>query len=431
MRRSELPHFGVLEGLRVVYSGSSIASPYGPSLMADMGADVIWIEHYKNADIQRTGTSYGYVAEQDRRNQRTISLNTYSDEGKEIFKRMIKDTDIFIEGSRGGQWERHGLGDDVLWEINPKLSIVHISGFGQYGDPEYVKRASYDPIGQAFGGLMYANSDPENPDEKVLPVMGMMADYYAAYFAAFSGLSGYIHAQKTGKGESFDISQYESIIRGMNHLNMDIWNLNRTMASFADHDRNSGTAGYNSFRCKDGQQIYMLALGGGVMKGLAKLLDVGPDIIPDGVGLLFIDGRQPDGHEMERRIIEYCAQHTAEEVEKEMNEYGIPCSRVMRFEDMLTHPHYLARESITHWETKDGTQVIGSNVVPKCKNNPGRIWRGCPNKGQDNNDILADLGYSEEEIKELNEKQIVTYKETLPVQVRKEFNGEIINPEGN
>lgn len=151
MRRSELPHFGVLEGLRVVYSGSSIASPYGPSLMADMGADVIWIEHYKNADIQRTGTSYGYVAEQDRRNQRTISLNTYSDEGKEIFKRMIKDTDIFIEGSRGGQWERHSLGDDVLWEINPKLSIVHISGFGQYGDPEYVKRASYDPIGQAFG----------------------------------------------------------------------------------------------------------------------------------------------------------------------------------------------------------------------------------------------------------------------------------------
>lgn len=427
-REKDIPQFGLLNGLKVVYAGSSIAAPYVGALMADFGANVIWIEHYLNQDVQRTGTSYGYAAELDRRNQRTISLNVPSEKGKEIFCKLIADADIFVEGSRGGQWDKWGLSDEYLWEsINPKLVIAHISGYGQTGLPEYTGRGSYDPTAQAFGGLMYVNRDSSG---KYLPVAGTVADYYTAYLAAFSCLSGYINAQKTGKGESFDVAQYEAVIRTQNHMDMDIWNMNMTLADFNDPDRNSGTAGYNSFECKDGEQIYMLALGQGNMRHLRKLLGVGTDIIPDGVGLLFMDGREPDGHEMEEVIKQFCSERTAEEVEREMSAEGIPCSRILSYESMLENPHYLARKTLTTWETKDGGNVIGPNIFPKTKNNPLQIWRGCPGRGDDNDDILADLGYSEEEISSLYEKKVVTRFDTTPVVLRREWNGMVINPEG-
>lgn len=428
MKANEIPEFGLLNGLKVVYAGSTIAAPFAGALMADFGANVIWIEHYMNQDVQRTGTSYGYNAELDRRNQRTISLNVKSEKGKEIFCKLVADADIFIEGSRGGQWAGWGLSDEYLWEnVNPKLVIAHVSGYGQTGLQEYVKRGSYDPTAQAFGGLMYVNQDSSG---KYLPVGGTVADYYTAYLAAFSCLAGYIKAQQTGKGESFDVAQFEAVVRSLNHMDMDIWNMNMTLADFNDPDRNSGTAGYNSFVCKDGEQIYMLALGAGNMRKLAELLEVGPDVIPDGVGLLFIDGREPDGHEMERRIIEFCAERTAEEVENEMAAKGIPCTRILSYEAMLDHPHYQARETITTWETKEGTKVIGPNIFPKTKNNPMHIWRGCPGRGQDNDDILEDLGYSSDEIATFYDDSVITRFETDPVIVRREFHGEVINPEG-
>lgn len=428
MKERDIPHFGVLDGLKVVYSGATIAAPFGPALMADMGANVIWIEHYLNQDVQRTGTSYGYEAELDRRNQRTISLNIPSEKGRDIFLRLISDADIFIEGSRGGQWAKWGLTDEYLWEYgNPRLVIAHVSGYGQTGLPEYVGRGSYDPTAQAFGGLMYVNQDSSG---KYLPVGGTVADYYTGYLAAVACLAGYIKAQKTGHGESFDVAQYEAVVRSLNHMDMDIWNMNMTLKDFNDPDRNSGTAGYNSFVCGDGEQVYMLALGAGTMKRLARLLDVGPDVIPEGVGLLFIDGREPDGHRMEEVIREYCSSRSAEQVEREMAAAGIPCSRVLSYEAMLDHPHYLARESLTTWETRTGTQVIGPNIFPPAKRNPGKIWRGCPDRGADNDDILFDLGYSANEIAQFYEDEVITKFNTDPVIVRREWRGEVINPEG-
>lgn len=432
-RRTEIPKFGVLEGLRVLFSGGSIAAPFSASLMADMGADVIWMEHYAIPDIQRTGTSYGYLAEQDRKNMRNITLNVSTVSGKEVFLKLVREADIFIEGSRGRTWDKFGLDDDTLWAVNPKLSIVHISGFGQYGVDDFVTRGSYDPIGQAYGGLMCINEDSRG---KALMANGSIGDYYSAFMAAFSGLSGYINAQKTGRGESFDISQFEACLRNQNHQNLDCWNQNHPYNASADPDRNMGTAAWNSFVCKDGQQIHMLALGVGVMNGLRKCLGVGFDVIPEGVGILFVDGRVPagdkmDGHKLEDVVRAWCLERTAMEVETEMNNFGVPCAQVLNFDTMLEHPHFLARETLTTVETVEGRNVIISNIVPKCKRNPGRIWCPAPDRGQDNEDILADLGYSPEQIKAMYADSTVTKpaKPKIPCEVRKFWGDERINPD--
>lgn len=109
--------------------------------MADWGADVTWLENTGAGDTIR---DTAYIKQAERRNQRSVALNYFSEEGKEIFFKMIKDADIFLEASKGGTWARKGITDEVLWAINPKLVIVHISGFGQEGVLRWLSAAAYD-----------------------------------------------------------------------------------------------------------------------------------------------------------------------------------------------------------------------------------------------------------------------------------------------
>ena len=95
----------------------------------------------------------------------------------------------------------------------------------------------------------------------------------------------------------------------------------------------------------------------------------------------------------------YVSTHTAEEVEAAFCAARVPCSRLMDYEKARNNPQYIAREVFTTWTAADGkTQIPGVNVMPKLANNPGQVWRGAPNIGMDNSDILGELGYSDEEI---------------------------------
>lgn len=165
-----LPQFGCLQGIKVVHATASMAGPFAAQLLADYGADVIWLENALAPDLSRTAFNYGMEAE--RRNQRNLALNIPSPEGKEIFLSLVKDADIFLESSKTGQWEKWGLSDDVLWGVNPKLVICHVSGFGQTGLKEYTSRPSYDMIAQAFSGFEAANMNPETPPYAVGPYAG-------------------------------------------------------------------------------------------------------------------------------------------------------------------------------------------------------------------------------------------------------------------
>lgn len=126
MRKSELPVFGVLQGLKVIVNGSSAAGPVAGRLMADHGANVIWMESPKSPDGACMSTS---AAEIERRNMRTICVYVPTPDGREIFKRLLADCDIYIENLKPGIHDKWGFTDEVMWEINPKLVIAHVSGF--------------------------------------------------------------------------------------------------------------------------------------------------------------------------------------------------------------------------------------------------------------------------------------------------------------
>lgn len=391
-----MPKFGLLSGYRVIMMGASVAAPFAGELYAENGADVIWIEHPTNVDSGRVARKSGSW-QQDRRNMRSLAMNYTKDEGKEVFLKLIETTDVLIEASIGGRYEKMGLSDDVLWARNPKLVIAHISGFGQTGIPEYVNRASYDPIAQAFGCTMRMNGIPGQPSTPAMPFPG---DYTASFYAFGLTLAALLKRNETGKGESLDLAQYELMMRIQANYPTDYLRYDLDYTKEGNHSRIC--AGYGTYPCKDGHEIYMLFLNPGVLqKGLPVIgVEYGTELIPEGSSFVPVD--TPAAEIVEAAINKFCSEHTSEEAEALLSANGVPCSRLLDYEQAVNHPHYKAREVFTTWTAADGeTQIPGVNIVPKVKNNPGQIWRGAPNIGMDNEDIMEELGISKEIVEKM------------------------------
>ena len=402
MKYSEMPTFGNLQGVRVLSTGGSIAGPVACSLFAEQGADVIQIESTLAKDLLRF---IGDMWSAEHRNVRTIALNFRTPEGEEVLKRLLTQVDILVESSKGGTWEKWGLTDEVLWEMNPKLVIAHVSGYGQTGLPEYVTRGSYDTIGQAFSGFLAINGmpDPQPP----VPPKPYTGDYVTALFTAWATTAALYRARETGKGESIDLAQYEALVRIQadaltNGLNYGI------QAERMGLYGNAMVALPNVMRCKDGNYISTGIGGVAVWRKMEKILGLDGD--PDFVEPVAVVNR--DGGVRTEKVVNamtaFCDTHTAEEANAILNAEQIPCSVVMTYEMMANHPHYQARETFTSWfDPVKGKDLKGANTIPFFKNNPSQIFRGGPTYGMDNDDILEELGYSTEEIEKLYEASIV------------------------
>ena len=402
MKHSEMPVFGNMQGVRVLGTGTSIAGPVACSLFAEQGADVIQIESTKAKDMVR---SIGDIWSAEHRNNRTIALNIRSQEGEDVLRRLLKETDILIEGSKGDTWDRWGLSDEVLWEIKPDLVIVHISGYGQTGDPEYVNRGSYDPIGQAFSGFMVVQGEPA--PRPPVPVKPYTCDYITAVFASWSAAVALFRARQTGKGESVDVAQYEVMVRIQadyltNGLNYGI------QAPRMGIYGNSVCALPNVQICGDGNYV-MTAIGG--VSNFVKLekllgLEGDPDFAEPHAVINKSDG--PRAEKIVEAMNKYCMARTAEQVNDEFNALKLPCSVIMTYEMMKKNSHYLARGTFTTWhdDNKD-KDLMGVNCIPFFKNNPSQIFRGGPVYGADNEDILGELGYSEAEIADMYSKEVI------------------------
>jgi len=138
MKTTDGQPFGTLQSLKVINAAAVVAGPFMCELFAEQGADVIQLENPGIPDMYRI---WPQAFSMDRRNQRAMTLDIPSAQGREVLFRLIADADLLVESSKGGTWRKWGLTDEVLWEHNPRLVIVHVSGFGLSGDPSYIPRA--------------------------------------------------------------------------------------------------------------------------------------------------------------------------------------------------------------------------------------------------------------------------------------------------
>ena len=204
--------------LKVLEMGQLLAGPFCGQLLADFGAEVIKCEQPGAGDPMRQwgrekphGKSLWWPVVA--RNKKSITLNLRTPEGQEIVRDLIKSTDILIENFRPGTMERWNLGYEQLAEINPRLVMVRVTGFGQTGP--YASRAGYGAIGEAMGGLRYVVGDPKTQPSR----MGIsIGDELAAIHACMGALMA-IHArERTGRGQIVDSAIYEAVLNMMESL---------------------------------------------------------------------------------------------------------------------------------------------------------------------------------------------------------------------
>ena len=396
----QTPVFGPLSGVRVVLSGIEIAGPFSAQLLAEWGAEVIWIENVAYADTIRIQKNYSQLS---RRNLHSLSLNIFSEEGRKIFLKLIESADIFIESSKGPAFARRGITDELLWQHNKALVIAHLSGYGQDGDPEYFNRPSYDLIAQAFSGYLIQNGDVDQP----IPAFPYAGDYFTGFMVASSVLAALHKVHTTGMGESIDVSMYEVMLRVGQYYMMDYFNEGKLYPR-STRGKDPLWVGCGIYKCADGF-IAIEWVGGSQVKGLLGVLGMehilGTEEYPDGCQLIATASTY--GHELEDKLEAYFGGLSLAEGVKAMNDLTIACEKVFTVPELETNPQFIARESVTEWKAVDGSTVKGPNVQPKFKKNPGRIWRGRPERGQDSAKILADLGYADSQISEFAAQGLV------------------------
>jgi len=402
--------FGPLQGVRIISSGTLIAQPFAGELAAEMGAEVIQIERpevgdagWRTIGIRLPSTNgdkqvaTNFV--QERRNVFCITLDLSKPRGREVFLKLIPTADIWMESSKPGSYAKWGVDDEALRKINPKLVITHVSGFGQDGDPAYVSRASYDIVGQAFGGVMYQTGFPDNPPSRAAPWTG---DYMTAMFTLWSSLAGLTYARAHGLGQSIDVAQYEAIHRTLGGTMLEYFQ--QGVVRERSGNKAQGFQPLDSFETSDGFVVI-----GAIADVFNRLLRaVGFDEADPKWQVARNDVESIEGIEFDAILRGWVSEHTTVEVVRILNEFQVPCSPIMTSKDIAEDPHYRARNMHIEWEDLQVGNVKGIGVVPKFSRTPGKVWRGAPPIGHDNQRIYGELlGLSADEIAALRGDKVI------------------------
>ena len=405
------PAFGPLEGIRAVGTGVFVAQPFIGTKLAEFGAEVIHVERYGGDTFRATAPHlargprlHGCDEAEVGKNKLSLGLDLKQARGIELLMALWKISDVWMESSIPGALERSGITNELALAVNPSLVIVRVSTYGQYGKEEYLGRAGFDAMAQAFGGMMNLTGDPAGPPQRAKTYTG---DYITALTGWAATMMALWEVKKSGRGQVIDLAQYEAVAQTNGN----------TLPLFTGEGGVYGHTGnrppffqpYDTFKCADGW-VYIGALGGAIYDRVAKFIGLDPaeysyeECSKDAAA---VDSEK--GREFDRRLREYCAARTAREVETAMNAVQIGCARVFNVRDQYHDPHYNAREmTVPVLDRQSGVPIRVYGVVPKMSLTPGQIWRGAPSIGDDTSDILATmLGLSTASIDELYGDQIV------------------------
>lgn len=392
-----------LQGLKVVELGTLIAGPFASRLLAEFGAEVIKIESPDGGDPLRTwrklhhGTSLWWYAQA--RNKKSVTVNLRAPEGQEIVRRLVKDADILIENFRPGALEKWNLGWEALSDLNPRLIMVRLSGYGQTGP--YRDRPGFGAIGESMGGLRYVTGYPDRPPVRVGVSLG---DALAAMYGVIGALMALHHRDVNGgKGQYIDVALYEAVFSLMESMLPEYG-----MTGFIRERSGSslpGIAPSNTYICRDGEYIVIGANSDGIFKRFMRA--IGRADLADDPGLADNTGRAHRAEELDQAIGAWTGQHNLESVLRVLEQAEVPAGKIYSIRDIVEDAHYRARAMIHEFRLKGGETILLPEVVPKLSASPGGTrWIG-PALGEHTTEVLDRLGYDAAQQAALREKGVI------------------------
>jgi L-carnitine CoA-transferase len=406
-----VPAYGPLAGLRVLESARFVAGPWAATYLGEFGARVIHVEgapfEPPYADATRTlrpliagSNPVDQVSEswiQYSRNKLSVGLDIRTVEGRRVFLDLIRASDIWIESSRPGTYDKLQLSDAEVWAANPRITIVHVSGYGQTGEATRVGAPSFDLTAQAFSGFLALQGEPDPaPPARSGTALN---DTVTGLAAAMGGLMGYFSALRSGRGQSVDVAQYEVFFILLENLALDYFL--RGVVRGRHGTAHSRLHPYDLHRAADGW-VVVAAPTPDSWRHLRTLIGFTDSTYDDR------DYRLSHREPVDRAIAEFCRTRSREELELLAREHDVAISRIYDIADIAKDPHYLARGMFLEWEDPIAGRVKGAGVAPRFSETPGGVWRGAPWLGQDNEAVLTGvLRYSPEHVAELRRTGVI------------------------
>ncbi|MEV0592386.1 CaiB/BaiF CoA transferase family protein [Nonomuraea cavernae] len=393
-----------LGDIRVVELGQLLAGPFCGQLLGDFGAEVIKVEDPGKGDPMRQwgrekphGKSLWWPVVA--RNKKSVTCDLRTTEGQDLVRRLVEQADVLLENFRPGTLERWGMSPEQLHEINPRLVITRVTGFGQTGP--YAPRAGYGSIGEAMGGIRYVTGDPGQPPSRAGISLG---DSLAATYACLGTLVALHERENSGQGQVVDSAIYEAVLAMMESL------LPEWQQAGYQRERTGpvlpNVAPSNVYPTKDGDSILIAANQDSVFARLAAAMGR-PELAGD-ERYATHGARGANMGELDDLIGRWTAELPAQQLLDLLHVSGVPAGRIYRAPDMFADPHFAAREAIVRVQHPDFGELAMQNVAPKLSATPGEVRTASPALGEHNHEIYHGLlGLTPEEIDRLSAGGII------------------------
>jgi crotonobetainyl-CoA:carnitine CoA-transferase CaiB-like acyl-CoA transferase len=395
----------ILQGVRVLDLTNVLAGPFATLHLALLGAEVIKIERPGSGDLARKLGTLSELNEQlmgtsflaQNSNKKSVTLNTKSPEGKEIFLKLVNDADVLVENFRPGVMERLGLSYDILKEINPGLIYCAISGFGQTGPDAH--KPAYDQIIQGLSGEMAVNGDERlNPLRAGFPV----CDSVGGLNGAFAIMAALYHRERTGEGQFIDIAMLDSIMPLMGWVAANLLIAKQQPVPMGNDNFTAAPSGV--FRTKDGH-INIAANKQEQWESVCDALDL-PELKTD-TRFQKRDVRKQNRKELTPVLEAKLAERGTKEWVELLNASDVPSGAILNLEDALQQPQ------IKHRETLKDVPVEGVGTIPlftltaKFEQTPGDITSPPPRLSAHTAEVLAGIGITKDELAILKTKHVI------------------------
>jgi crotonobetainyl-CoA:carnitine CoA-transferase CaiB-like acyl-CoA transferase len=392
-----------LSGLKVIDCATLFAGPLVGTILGDYGAEVIKVEQPEGEGLRSMGMTadghslwWAFVS----RNKKCVTLRLSTKEGSEMLRTLLGDADVLIENFRPGTMERWGLDPQVLLEANPGLVVLRMTGFGQTGP--YKDLPGYGTLAEAISGFAYVNGWPDGPP--TLPPFAL-ADGIAALtgsFAAMFALWWREHGGE-GRGQVIDQSIYEPLFWIMGPAASMYDRLG--IVPFRTGNQVPHTAPRNAYRTRDDNWVALSASTPNVADRVMRIIGH-PEVLQE-PWYSSHDGRVAHAAELDALVAEWIAARTLDEVQSSFSRGQAAVAPILSIADIVRHPHYIARETITEVDDPLLGRLKMQNVISKLGTTPGAIRHLGPALGEHNAEVYGRLGVSEETLDDLRQRGVI------------------------
>jgi crotonobetainyl-CoA:carnitine CoA-transferase CaiB-like acyl-CoA transferase len=378
---------GALSGITVIDLSRLLPGPYCSMILADHGARVIAIEDRR---FLADGLFFNLI----NRNKEHMSLNLKTEEGQEIFLRLVRQADVVLEGFRPGVVDRLGVDYESVRKINPRIVYCSITGFGQNGP--YRDRVGHDVNYLSFAGVLNLIGEADRPP--CIPGVQIADIAGGGMNAAIGILLALMARAKTGRGQYIDISMTDGMVGFLPAA------LFFSRLTGRDPQRSNGIlshryACYNTYETADGKYLSIGAVENRFWQKLCEVLAV-----PEYAALQYDDRRRSEILDFMRTTFK---QKTLDEWAAVLGELDICWGRVQSLTEVLNDPLFIQREMVVEIEGRDGRKSKTLGVPVKLSETPGAVRTPPVEFGESTAAVLGELGYTPEEIKTLGEKEVI------------------------